>query len=138
MGRLLRVTGPALTGRNPGLNQSADISMATETTSSHLGWGRTQADLGLIFDGERASYQLTQNMHEKHTCSVAGMSDSVIPWTAASQAPLFMEFSRQESWSGLPFPPSGDLPDPGIEPGAPAASPTMQAVSLLLSHQGSP
>ena len=38
------------------------------------------------------------------------------PWTVAHQAPLSMEFSRQEHWSGLPFPPPGDLPDPGIEP----------------------
>ena len=38
------------------------------------------------------------------------------PWTIAHQAPLFMEFSRQEYWSGLPFPPPGDLPDPGTEP----------------------
>ena len=38
------------------------------------------------------------------------------PWTTAHQAPLFMEFSRQEYLSGLPFPPLGDLPDPGIEP----------------------
>ena len=38
------------------------------------------------------------------------------PWTAVCQAPLRMEFSRQESWSGLPFPPPRDLPDPGIEP----------------------
>ena len=38
------------------------------------------------------------------------------PWTVAHQALLFMEFSRQEYWSGLPFPPPGDLPDPGIEP----------------------
>ena len=37
-------------------------------------------------------------------------------WTVACQAPLSMEFSRQEYWSGLPFPPSEDLPDPGIEP----------------------
>ena len=37
-------------------------------------------------------------------------------WTVASQAPLFMEFPRQDYWSGLPFPPPGDLPDPGIEP----------------------
>ena len=36
--------------------------------------------------------------------------------TVAYQAPLSMEFSRQEYWSGLPFPPPGDLPDPGIEP----------------------
>ena len=42
------------------------------------------------------------------------------PWTAASQAPLSMGFSRQEYWSGLPFPSPGDLPDSGIEPGSPA------------------
>ena len=38
------------------------------------------------------------------------------PWTVAHQAPLSMGFSRQESWSGLPCPPSGDLLDPGNEP----------------------
>ena len=38
------------------------------------------------------------------------------PWTVARQAPLSMEFSRQEYWSGLPCPPPGDLPNPGIEP----------------------
>ena len=45
-----------------------------------------------------------------------------------------MRFSRQEYWSGLPCPPPGDLPDPETE----LASPTLQADSLLLSHQGSP
>ena len=40
------------------------------------------------------------------------------PWTVACQAPLSIEFSRQEYWSGLPFPSPGDLPHPGIEPGA--------------------
>ena len=54
------------------------------------------------------------------------------PWTVAPQASLSMEFSRQGYWSGLPFPPPGDLPDPGIEPGSPA----LQADSLPLSHQG--
>ena len=42
------------------------------------------------------------------------------PWTVAHQAPLSMEFSRREYWSGLPFPPPGALPDPGIEPTCPA------------------
>ena len=51
---------------------------------------------------------------------------SVTPWTVARQAPLSMEFSRQDYWSGLPFPSPGDLPDPGIEPGSPA----LQADSL--------
>ena len=41
------------------------------------------------------------------------------PWTVAYQAPLSMGFSRQEYWSGLPFPSPGDLPDPGIELGSP-------------------
>ena len=40
----------------------------------------------------------------------------VASWTVAHQAPLSMEFSRQEYWSRLPFPTPGDLPDPGIEP----------------------
>ena len=42
------------------------------------------------------------------------MSDSATPWTVACQAPLSMEFSGQEYWSGLPFPSPGDLLDPGI------------------------
>ena len=41
-------------------------------------------------------------------------------WAVAHQAPLSMEFSRQEYWSGFPFPSPGDLPDPGIEPRSPA------------------
>ena len=41
------------------------------------------------------------------------------PWTVAYQAPQSMGFSRQESWSGLPFPSPGDFPDPGIKPGSP-------------------
>ena len=41
---------------------------------------------------------------------------SVTPWTITLQAPLSMRFSRQEYWSGLPFPSPGDLPNPGTEP----------------------
>ena len=48
-----------------------------------------------------------------YACSV--VSDSATPWTVAHQAPLSMEFPRQEYWNGLPFPPPGDLPDPGIK-----------------------
>ena len=44
----------------------------------------------------------------------------VIPWMVAYQAPLSTGFSRQEYWSGLPFPSPGDLPNPGIEPGCPS------------------
>ena len=42
------------------------------------------------------------------------------PWTVAHQALLSKGFSRQEHWSGLPFPSPGDPPEPGIEPGSPA------------------
>ena len=48
------------------------------------------------------------------------MSDPVTPWTIACQAPLSMEFPRQEYWDGLPFPSPRDLPDPGIELRSPA------------------
>ena len=62
----------------------------------------------------------------------------VTPWTVAHQAPPSMRFPRQEYWSGLPFPPSGDLPDPGIEPGSPALQAdalTSELYSLLSLHQ---
>ena len=58
----------------------------------------------------------------------------VTPWTVAHQAPPSMEFSRQEYWSGLPFPSPGDLPDPGIKPGSPA----LQADALLSEPLGEP
>ena len=54
-------------------------------------------------------------------CSViCHVQHFVTPWTVVCQAPLSMEFSRQEYWSGLPFPPPDDLPNPGIEPVFPA------------------
>ena len=55
------------------------------------------------------------------------------PWTVAYQAPQSMEFSRQEYWSGLPFPSPGDLPNPGIEP----RSPALQADALPSEPPGS-
>ena len=91
-----------------------------------------------------------QQLHV-HVCSAASVMSSSLQlyglfscfshvqlfatlWTAAHQAPLSMGFSRQECWTGLPCPPPGDLPNPGIEP----MSPALQADSLPLSHQGSP
>ena len=56
------------------------------------------------------------------------------PWTVAYQAPLSMKFSRQEYWSGLPYPSPGDLPDPGIEPMFPA----LQADTLPSEPPGKP
>ena len=48
------------------------------------------------------------------------MSDPAILWTVAYHTPLSQEFSRQEYWSRLPYPPPGDLPDPVIKPRSPA------------------
>ena len=58
----------------------------------------------------------------------------VTPWTVAHQAPPSMGFSRQEYWSGLPFPSPGDLSDPGIEP----RSPALQADALSSEPPGKP
>ena len=57
-----------------------------------------------------------------------------IPWTIAYQAPLSLELSRQEYWSGLPFPSPGDLSDLRIEP----RSPTLQVDALPSEPQGKP
>ena len=56
------------------------------------------------------------------------------PWTVAHQPPLSMGFSRQEDWSGLPFPSPGHLDNPGIKPGSPA----LQADALPSEPSGKP
>ena len=56
------------------------------------------------------------------------------PWTVVRQGPLSMGLSRQEYYTGLPFPPPGELPNSGMEP----MSSALQADFLLLSHQRSP
>ena len=70
-----------------------------------------------------------------HACllSYSVESDSMTPWAVAHQAPLSRGFPRQEYWSGLLFPPPGDLPNPGIDPHLLL----WQVGSLPLSHLGS-
>ena len=58
-------------------------------------------------------------------------------WIVAHHAPLSVGFSRQEYWSGVPFPPPGDLPDPGMKSGSPASL-ALQADSLPLELWGKP
>ena len=62
------------------------------------------------------------------------MSDSATLWTIARQAPLSMGFSRQEYWSGLPFPPPRYIPNPGIE----IASPALAGEFLTVAPPGKP
>ena len=80
-------------------------------------------------------YTLTTSFKQySESVSPSVLSDSSDPWTVACEAPLSMGFSRGEYWSGLPFPPSGDLPNLGIKP----MSPALQVDSLPLSLLGSP
>ena len=80
-----------------------------------------------------------QSIGASASASSGGLDDKLCltlatPWTIARQAPLSMGFSRQEYWSGLPFPSPRDLPDSGIEP----RSPALQADSLPTELQGKP
>ena len=63
------------------------------------------------------------------------VSDSAIIWTIACQSPVSMGFFRQEYCSGLPFPPPGDLLDPGVKPMS-HVSPVLQADSLMAASSG--
>ena len=68
----------------------------------------------------------TRKKERKKVKSLSRVRLFVTQWTVAHKAPPSVEFSRQEYWSGLPFPSAGHLPNPGIEPG----SPTLQADTL--------
>ena len=72
--------------------------------------------------------------HTSCCCLVTQLCPTLWPLGLAWQAPLPMEFPRQEYWSGLPFPSPGDLPNPGIQP----VSPAWQADSLPLRHLNFP
>ena len=92
--------------------------------------------LGSLWDVAR----IQNNCHfiiYRHVCIVSGaqllsgIRLCAILWTVAHQAPLSMEFSRQEYWSGLLFSPPGDLPDPGIEPSSPQLAGRFFTAELL-------
>ena len=90
--------------------------------------------------GCRRCQQILCMLEMKHVCMLSHFCRVqlfAILRTVAHQASLSVVFPRQEYWSGLPFPPPGDLPDPGIKP-VPPAAPALQADCLPLSHQGSP
>ena len=69
-------------------------------------------------------------------CVLSHVQLFAITWTIASQAPLSMEFSRWEYWSGLPFPSPGYVPDPGFEPMSLPSSCIGRKILYQLSHQG--
>ena len=83
-----------------------------------------------ILSAASRSKALTSWLWRKKVKSLSRFLLSATPWPAACQAPPSRGFSRPEYWSGLPFPPPGDLPDPGIR----ARSPTLQTLFYCLSH----
>ena len=93
-------------------------------------------------DGGLILFAVQQKLTLHYKATACAQSPSrvplfVTPQIVARQASLSLGFSRQVYWSGLPFRPLGDLPDPGIKP-ASLVSPALQADSLLLSHRESP
>ena len=90
------------------------LNVLFNTLKNHIGSSNPPAccDCVLIFDSSCAVLRFPQSLR----CVWLFVSS----WTVISQAPLSMGFPRQEYWSGLPFPPPGDLPDLRIKPASPA------------------
>ena len=72
------------------------------------------------FRGSDGEHVPCFSLHSGEVKSLSHVRLFATPWTVAYNAPSSMGFSRQEYWSGLPFPSPEDLPNPGIEPGSPA------------------
>ena len=97
------------------------VSPALSGFQSMVFWGSVPLLLGrtwalVVLSWLCGAKLAAENERDSHLL----VSDSVAPQTVALQAPLSMEFSKQEYWSGLPFPSLGDLPHPGIKPRSPA------------------
>ena len=109
-------------------------SQGSEAAHSELAWGRVSSCPRSVRFPRPLLKPLGTNV-----CVLSHLvvSDSATPWTAARQALLATGFFRQEYWSGLPFPPPGDLPNPGIEPHLLCLLHYRQ-ILYPLSHQGSP
>ena len=80
------------------------------------------------------NFHLWQNLRWGEVKLFSCVQLFVTPWTVACQAPLSLGFSRQEYWSGLPFPSPGDLPNPRIEPRSPASEADALTSESSLSH----
>ena len=117
----------------PGRLQSMELPSCTWLNDTHNIYTHTYFFTLLIFLFSHLWCNLPES--KNHVSSVAQSCPTHCdPMTIAHQAPLFMEFSRQEHWSRLPFPSPGHLPNPGIEP----RSPILQAGSLPSESPGKP
>ena len=153
MQEMLRDEGLSLGwGRSPGVGNGSLLQYSCLENSMDRGaccWGHKESDANRAYTATNAQCNFpietsspTANLgkyfhfkfyhlgfvtkSESVSCSVVSDS-SETPRSVACHAPLSMEFSRQEYWSGMSFPFPGDLPDPGIKPGCPA----LQAGSLV-------
>ena len=96
---------------------------------SHLNLPYTYIELYILEDLKNNIYNIIYVLYLiRHACVLS----HVLLWTSACQAPLSMEFPRQKYWTGLPFPPPGDLSNPGTEP----TSLEVVGNLLPLSNQG--
>ena len=122
-------------GPDPELRAPKPSRMWGNRNAHSLQMGR-QNDTDTLKD--KLTFLPTLSTYFYHVCVLASKSYPTlcnpIDPTVARQAPLSIRFSRQEYWSGLPFPSPGDLPDPGIEPG----SLTLRADSLPSEPPGKP
>ena len=91
-------------------------------------WTRRSRGVDVREDGERKArkkwlwiWVFSDAALDIRVCMISHVWLFVTPWIVAHQAPLFMEFSWQGYWSRLPFPPPGDLPNPGIKPRSPVS-----------------
>ena len=112
--------------------------LLTERTSRGINWyvaskGWSQ-DSTCGLSGYKALNSRKNDILKVKVKSLSRVHLFATPWTVAHQAPLSVGFSRQEYWSGLPFPSPGDLPDPGVEPRFPA----LQADALTSKPPGKP
>ena len=79
----------------------------------------TELDSYSVISHEKRLLLLNNKVRKVKVESLSRVRLFATPWTVAYQAPPSVGFSRQEYWSGMPFPSPGDLPDPGIEPWSP-------------------
>ena len=109
LGRLLGTNSTGSAGAGPSICTRSRCGGSLDCLASHL-------------PSLQCSCSQRLGVHVSYTQLLSRVWLFSTPWTVACQAPVSMNFSRQEHWSGLPFPTPGDLPDPGINPESPASA----------------